>query len=78
VKDLKPGNTINVDGGMIQLRVLEVTPLHVLSETLTPGEMKSRRHINLPGVPVRLPPLTKKDYADLDLGAGIRRGLLRA
>ncbi|MFZ4593961.1 MAG: pyruvate kinase [Verrucomicrobiaceae bacterium] len=68
VKDLRAGDTINVDGGMIQLRVLEVTPLHVLSETLTPGEMKSRRHINLPGVPVRLPPLTKKDYADLDLG----------
>jgi pyruvate kinase len=30
--------------------------------------MKSRRHINLPGVDVRLPPLTAKDYQDLDLG----------
>ena len=68
VKDLKEGDTINVDGGLIQLRVLEVTPQRVLSEALNPGEMKSRRHINLPGVPVRLPPMTKKDYADLDLG----------
>ena len=68
VKDLKAGDTINVDGGMIQLRVLDVTPMRVLGEAMNPGEMKSRRHINLPGVPVRLPPLTKKDYGDLDLG----------
>jgi len=29
--------------------------------------MGSRRHINLPGVKVRLPALTEKDYADLEL-----------
>lgn len=67
-KDLKAGDTINVDGGMIQLRTLEVTPQRVIGEVMTQGEMKSRRHINLPGVPVRLPPLTQKDYKDLDLG----------
>jgi pyruvate kinase len=67
-KDLKVGDTIYIDGGMIQLRVLDVLPERVLGEALTEGEMKSRRHINLPGVPVRLPPLTQKDYADLDLG----------
>lgn len=67
-KDLKEGDMINVDGGMIQLRTIEVTPERVVGEVVTQGEMKSRRHINLPGVPVRLPPLTKKDYADLDLG----------
>ena len=67
-RDLKTGDLINVDGGMIQLRVTEVGPLRVIGEVTTKGEMKSRRHINLPGVPVRLPPLTTKDYADLDLG----------
>lgn len=67
-KDLKKGDTIHIDGGMIQLRVLTAGDGRVLGEVITKGEMKSRRHINLPGVPVRLPPLTKKDYADLDLG----------
>ncbi len=67
-RDLKPGDSINVDGGMIQLRVTEVTPERVIGTALNPGEMKSRRHINLPGIPVRLPPLTPKDYLDLDLG----------
>jgi pyruvate kinase len=66
--DLKRGDLMNVDGGMIQLRVTEVGALRVIGEVTTKGEMKSRRHINLPGVPVRLPPLTAKDYADLDLG----------
>ena len=67
-KDLKPGDVIYIDGGMIQVKAHTVTPKHVISTVLTQGEMKSRRHINLPGVDVRLPPLTKKDYADLDIG----------
>jgi pyruvate kinase len=67
-RDLSPGSMIYIDGGMIQVRVLKITEDRVVGEVLTPGEMKSRRHINLPGTPVRLPPLTNKDYADLDLG----------
>ncbi len=67
-RDLKIGDTIMVDGGMIQIKATEVSTLRVIGTVMTKGEMKSRRHINLPGVPVRLPPLTQKDYADLDLG----------
>ncbi len=67
-RDLKPGSTIYIDGGMIQVRVLKISDDRVVGEVLTPGEMKSRRHINLPGTPVRLPPLTTKDYADLEVG----------
>jgi pyruvate kinase len=35
---------------------------------LTPGQLGSRRHINLPGVKVNLPALTEKDRADVALG----------
>jgi pyruvate kinase len=28
---------------------------------MTPGKLGSRRHINLPGVHVNLPPLTRKE-----------------
>lgn len=66
--DLKPGNLVNIDGGLIQMKVLSVGDRRIVGEVTTKGEMRSRRHINLPGVPVRLPPLTTKDYADLDLG----------
>ena len=67
-KDLKPGDPIAIDGGMILLRTISTNTHRVQSEVITGGEMKSRRHINLPGVDVNLPPLTRKDYADLDLG----------
>ncbi|SKB00811.1 pyruvate kinase [Prosthecobacter debontii] len=70
-KDLKIGDIIMVDGGMIQIKATEVSEKRVIGTVLTKGEMKSRRHINLPGVPVRLPPLTQKDYADLDLGVDL-------
>lgn len=66
--DLKPDHIINIDGGLIQLRVLSVSDHRIICEVITQGEMRSRRHINLPGVPVRLPPLTAKDYLDIDLG----------
>jgi pyruvate kinase len=67
-KDLKVGDPIAIDGGMIQMRAKVVEGKRMLTEVITGGEMKSRRHINLPGVDVNLPPLTAKDYADLDLG----------
>lgn len=67
-KDLKAGDPIAIDGGMILLRATEVGAKSIRATVVNGGEMKSRRHINLPGVAVNLPPLTKKDYADLDLG----------
>lgn len=71
VKDLKTGDPIAIDGGMIQMLAEEVTPQRIFAKVLTGGEMKSRRHINLPGVAVNLPPLTPKDYVDLDLGVDL-------
>ena len=38
-------------------------------KVIIPGTLGSRRHINLPGVHVNLPPLTEKDIADISLGA---------
>src|SRR5207247_5790257 len=40
----------------------------VRTRVLTPAVLGSRRHINLPRVHVNLPPLTKKDIADVALG----------
>ena len=67
-KDLRVGDPISIDGGMVMMRATLVNGQRILAEVVTGGEMKSRRHINLPGVDVNLPPLTRKDYVDLDLG----------
>ncbi|VVM06161.1 pyruvate kinase [Methylacidimicrobium cyclopophantes] len=67
-QDLRVGDVVLVDNGVIQMKVLEKQGFRVRCEVVTPGVMGSRRHINLPGVRVNLPPLTKKDLQDIDLG----------
>ena len=68
VKDIKPGDTVLVDNGMLRLLVLEKRRNRIKCRVMTPGTLGSRRHINLPGVRVNLPPLTEKDIADVTLG----------
>src|SRR5436190_3143946 len=69
VKDVAVGDKILVDNGLIKLSVLDKGKDRVRTRVLTPAVLGSRRHINLPGVHVNLPPLTKKDIADVGLGA---------
>jgi len=68
VEDVHVGNIVLVDNGVIQMRVIAKGDDRVECEVLTEGELGSRRHINLPGVKVNLPPLTEKDIADVKLG----------
>jgi pyruvate kinase len=67
-KDINEGDTVLVDSGLIRLRVLRIEGSRVRCEVLIPGPMGNRRHINLPGVRVNLPALTKKDQGDVDVG----------
>ena len=69
VRDVSVGDTILVDNGLIKLKVTETKKDRVISKVLTPAMLGSHRHINLPGVHVSLPALTKKDVADVRLGA---------
>jgi pyruvate kinase len=72
VEDLHVGDPVIVDNGLLHMRVLSKTENALRCEVLTPGEMGSRRHINLPGIHVKLPALTEKDLADVALGAELR------
>jgi len=67
--DVSVGDTVLVDNGLIKLVVVEKKKNRVLCRVITPAALGSRRHINLPGIHISLPPLTKKDIADVDLGA---------
>lgn len=69
VQDVKIGHTILVDNGLIKLKIVEKKKDRVWCKVMTPATLGSHRHINLPGVHVSLPALTKKDIADVDLGA---------
>jgi pyruvate kinase len=66
--DVSAGTTVLVDSGLIRLEVVSAAPERVRCRVVVPGKLTNRRHINLPGVKVRLPPLTAKDRADIAVG----------
>jgi pyruvate kinase len=68
IDDVSVDDTILVDNGLIRLQVLGKGQNRIRCKVITPGTLSSRRHINLPGVHVNLPPLTAKDLADISLG----------
>jgi pyruvate kinase len=76
VNDINVGDIVLVDNGMIRMEVLEKRANRVKCRVLTPGTLGSRRHINLPGVRVNLPPLTEKDIVDLSLGVELGADLI--
>lgn len=71
--DIEVGQTILVDSGLLRFRVVAKDPNTVRCEVLTAGTLGSRRHINLPGVHVKLPSVTEKDKQDL--AAGVAAGV---
>jgi pyruvate kinase len=72
INDISVGDTVLVDNGEIEMKVLAKHDNRIECEIMTPGTLRSRRHINLPGVKVNLPALTGKDLADIALGLQLR------
>jgi pyruvate kinase len=68
LKDIKVGDTVLVDSGLIRLKVLSKKDAHIRCKVMVPGRLRSRRHLNLPGVKVNLPAFTEKDKVDAALG----------
>ena len=62
---VRTGDTIRFDNGLINLKVKEKTAQGLLCHVLDGGELGSRKHVNLPGVYVELPSISKKDEADV-------------
>ncbi|MBS0631252.1 MAG: pyruvate kinase [Verrucomicrobia bacterium] len=68
VNDIRVGDTVLVDNGLLRLEVLAKDAARIRCRVLIPGQLSSRRHINLPGVKVNLPAFTEKDRADTLVG----------
>lgn len=63
--DVSVGDRLIVDNGNLLMQIKDTGAGRILCEVLTEGTMGSRRHINLPGVRLNLPALTRKDHQDL-------------
>ena len=64
--DVKVGDRILVDDGLIELVALEVHAPRVRARVLHGGSIKSHKGMNLPGVAVSAPSITDKDWADVE------------
>lgn len=65
--DVKVGETIMIDDGKIEVKVLEIgEDTRVKVEVLTPGNLTAKKGINLPDTKISLPSLTEKDLTDID------------
>jgi pyruvate kinase len=62
---LKPGHDVLIDDGLVRLRVAEVERGRARCEVVVGGRITSHKGVNLPGVPLPIPSLTRKDTADL-------------
>lgn len=65
-KDVTPGHKILLDDGRIHLQVVQVRGTEVRCRVIEGGELGSHKGINLPGVLLSTPSLTRKDREDLN------------
>ena len=66
--DLKAGDTVLVDDGLIAMEVKEVSGKEVKCIVKNNGDLGENKGINLPGASVNLPALAEKDINDLKFG----------
>src|SRR5215207_6386388 len=62
---LQPGFDVLIDDGAVRLRVSKVERGRALCEVLVGGVVSSHKGVNLPGVALPIPSLTRKDIDDL-------------
>jgi pyruvate kinase len=62
---LEPGHDVLIDDGLVRLRVDAVERGRARCAVVVGGLVSSHKGVNLPGVPIPIPSLTRKDIADL-------------
>src|SRR3954467_8701502 len=63
---LEPGHEVLIDDGLVRLRVDGGEAGRASCAVVVGGLVSSHKGVNLPGVPVPIPSLTRKDVADLE------------
>lgn len=67
-KDVKPGNRILIDDGLIELEVKAIKETDIVCDILNGGELGEKKGVNVPYVKVNLPGITEQDKKDIIFG----------
>lgn len=65
LEDIKVGDIIKIESGLFDVIVKEKAIDHVIVEAMHTITIKQRRHINLPGIKLKLPGLIDQDKKDV-------------
>ena len=66
--DVKAGDVILIDDGLVGLRVQEVNGDDIVCSVENSGIVKNHKGVNVPGVKINLPAITPKDISDIEFG----------
>ena len=64
-KDVKPGNSILIDDGLIGLEVKKIKGQDIICKVVNGGVLGNKKGVNLPGVEVNMPFISPKDHDDI-------------
>jgi pyruvate kinase len=67
-EDVRAGDRILMDDGLLELRVLDSDGVRVRTEVVEGGTLGESKGINLPGVKLRADAMSEKDRADMAFG----------
>jgi len=68
-KDVKSGDTILIDDGLIELEVIQIVKeTDMVCVVKNGGSVKDHKGVNVPGVKINLPAVTQKDIDDILFG----------
>ncbi|MCK5762812.1 MAG: pyruvate kinase, partial [Clostridiales bacterium] len=66
--DVKPGNRILIDDGLVELKVEEMIGKDIKTTVINSGIVKNHKGVNVPNVKIQLPAITEKDISDILFG----------
>lgn len=63
--DVMAGQSILIDDGLVELRVLETKETEIVCAVVNGGELSDRKSVNIPGAKINLPAITAQDEQDI-------------
>ncbi|MHA1742286.1 MAG: pyruvate kinase [Candidatus Thorarchaeota archaeon] len=75
-QDVKPGDTIAINDGIVKLKVKGVQGSEVVTEVTHGGPISSRKGVNIPGIKLSCGIPTEQDLHDLDLASELEPDLV--
>lgn len=68
VNDVKPGDKILIDDGLIEMEVLSVDDTDICCQVINGSQVSNKKGVNVPDVELSMPYISEKDYNDIVFG----------